>query len=523
MARGWDWGYTLIIVLCFLSITATALTAVEEEIPECSTSRCLSRFSDPPSPANQTIFDSFCRSVVFDDQLDRCLYASCTIREALATKNVIARSCEMPVRNGGTTTRVICSTFGVIALISVAIRLTTQWTRESRFGVDDCLIAIAFIASIPTIAIAFRTTELGVGKDIWIVYANATEILKLWYVGIITYLPVVVITRMSIYVFYLRIFSASTTFRRWVYVLMILNVLAAVLFVFLGIFQCRPISYAWTLWDGQHRGKCLNVRALGVSSGFVNVVFDFVTLVLPMPILLNLNMRIGRKIQVIAMFCVGAFVGIVSTLRVTSLFSFWNTRNFTWDYNPVLYYSGLEIYVGIICACMPAMRQLVEKGSRKLFSEKRAILCFGTTPNNTTSPSSPSKNNKNNKNKNSNRHSRQEAHDSYLRPRPSVKIEILETREVRVTSEYRTLEEQLSQQSDGIAPSNWQTLSTFSSCSSPPVFRTPAEGGGGGGTELDMELDFITAHPDVEKSPVVARQDSVSPSTSPHRGFKAPD
>ena len=191
-------------------------------------------------------------------------------------------------------------------MLSIAIRLTTQWKRESRLGVDDCVIAISGIASIPTLVIAFRTTNLGVGKDIWFVYPNATEILKLWYVGEITYLPVVAITRLSIYMFYLRIFSANTTFRRWVYVLIVLNGTAAVLFFFLCLFQCQPISYAWTLWDGQHQGKCMNVRALGVASGFVNVVFDFVTLVLPMPILVNLNMRIGRKIQVIAMFCVGA-------------------------------------------------------------------------------------------------------------------------------------------------------------------------------------------------------------------------
>lgn len=292
------------------------------------TSSCLDRFPNPPSTINQTIVDSFCSSVVFDKELDDCLYAACTIKQALgeyaadsishfpsqsqptnhmtATKNWIAVGCKMPLRDGGTVTEVICSVFGAIAILSVGIRLATQWSREWKIGIDDCLITISGIASVGTLVVALRTTSLGVGRDLWFVYPNATTILKIWLVGEITYLPIVAITRTSIYFFYLRIFSANLTFRRWVYVFITLNILAATLFFFLCFFQCRPISFSWDFWDGQHQGTCLNVRALVLASGFVNVIFDFSTLLLPMPILLKLNMRIGRKIQVIAMFCVGA-------------------------------------------------------------------------------------------------------------------------------------------------------------------------------------------------------------------------
>ena len=45
-------------------------------------------------------------------------------------------------------------------------------------------------------------------------------------------------------------------------------------------------------------------------------------------------------------------------LRLKWMIQFANTENVTWDYTPVGYWSTLEVHVGIIIACLPALRSL---------------------------------------------------------------------------------------------------------------------------------------------------------------------
>jgi hypothetical protein len=49
-------------------------------------------------------------------------------------------------------------------------------------------------------------------------------------------------------------------------------------------------------------------------------------------------------------------VTVVSGLRLKSLVNFAASNNPTWDQTEVIKWSNIEINVGIICACMPALR-----------------------------------------------------------------------------------------------------------------------------------------------------------------------
>lgn len=66
-------------------------------------------------------------------------------------------------------------------------------------------------------------------------------------------------------------------------------------------------------------------------------------------------------------------VTVVSILRLQSLVSFANSHNPTWDQWDVSNWSTIEINVGIMCACMPAMRVILVRLFPKV---------LGTTTNN---------------------------------------------------------------------------------------------------------------------------------------------
>jgi hypothetical protein len=84
-----------------------------------------------------------------------------------------------------------------------------------------------------------------------------------------------------------------------------LNVGYALAFGLAVIFQCHPLDGAWRSWDGEYRANCVNINYLGWSGAAVNIVFDIITLVLPMHVLSKLTMSLRKKIQILAMFAVG--------------------------------------------------------------------------------------------------------------------------------------------------------------------------------------------------------------------------
>lgn len=114
--------------------------------------------------------------------------------------------------------------------------------------------------------------------------------------------------RMSILFFYLRIFSSSGF--RWVVLAAIAaNVAIGVGFTFADAFQCKPVSYFWNMWDGEHEGSCVSISTITWSHSVLNILLDIATLFMAVWMVKQLKMDLRRKLSVIAMFALGsAFV-----------------------------------------------------------------------------------------------------------------------------------------------------------------------------------------------------------------------
>lgn len=176
----------------------------------------------------------------------------------------------------------------------------------------------------------------------------------------------------SFLLFYLQIFPLPS-FRRVVWACITVNLLATFACCIAAIFVCSPISSAWTRWDGEHEAKCINNSNLVYTHAGMGIVMDLIALALPISQIWRLQMNIRKKIGVSLMFGVGAFVTIVSMLRLKSLVEIQNSQNLTCtllhspqltqtltrvpgDWLEASLWSTIEVEVGLICACMPAIR-----------------------------------------------------------------------------------------------------------------------------------------------------------------------
>lgn len=161
--------------------------------------------------------------------------------------------------------------------------------------------------------------------------------------------------------FYLRIFP-NRSFVYSAYLAMAFVAIPTIVFIFLQIFQCAPVSYIWEGWvDGFGKHQCINVNTLAYAAASFSIAQDFIILVLPLPLLYSLNMGSRSKAGIMIMFSLGIFIMVTSCVRLRYILSFGATTNPCWDYADPLIWTGLEAAVSIIVACLPAIRVLVNR------------------------------------------------------------------------------------------------------------------------------------------------------------------
>lgn len=148
--------------------------------------------------------------------------------------------------------------------VVTAMRLASKFfITNSDFGLDDLFIVLVFLCGVPSSAMNVNgTAGHGEGRDIWTLKPDDITAFGFWfYVLELFYFCQVSLLKMSLLFFYLRIFPAQGP-QKLLWGTVGFNAIFGVFFVFLAAFQCTPVSYFWTSWDGEHEGKWC-VLALG--------------------------------------------------------------------------------------------------------------------------------------------------------------------------------------------------------------------------------------------------------------------
>ncbi|KAK5086256.1 hypothetical protein LTR70_007370 [Exophiala xenobiotica] len=239
----------------------------------------------------------------------------------------------------------------------VAARVTARLPAlDGTFGLDDWFIVAAWVLSMGFTIILNMLSYSGLGKDVWTLrFDNITETLKLFTILEKVYTPTTWFTKISILFLYLRLFP-DHELRRTIKIGLGLCAASLVCLELACIFKCWPISYSWTFWDGEHGGKCTSMSGQGWANASVNMFADIAVLILPLPTIWKLKLPIEKKLGIMAMFSVGLFVTVVSMVRLKTMKYFNFSANASWDFVELSLWSAIEIYVGIMCACMPGMR-----------------------------------------------------------------------------------------------------------------------------------------------------------------------
>ncbi|KAH6687836.1 putative PTH11-type G-protein coupled receptor protein [Plectosphaerella plurivora] len=336
------------------------------KLPSCATPCVLSAAGN--SSCGLTNATCLCQSKVFEASTEACIFSKCSVINSLSSKNLFEITCDRPVRNRSAEyARVNWAMIGLTTVIVFA-RLIYKYLSPLRLGLDDLFAFLAYLAVLPSFAINLAgLIPAGIGRDIWTLTPSQIDAFGFWfYIVEPLYFIQMGLVKMAILFFFLRIFETSGL-EPLLWATVAFNAANTIAFLFPGIFQCTPISYYWYRWQGTYEGTCININAVAWANAIISIVLDLWMLGLPLSKIQSLNLHWWKKMAAGLMFCVGTFVTIISVLRLHSLVLFATSNNPTWDQYGMALWTTLEVPIGIICSCLPAIRQILIKAIPGIF------------------------------------------------------------------------------------------------------------------------------------------------------------
>ncbi|KAI1308252.1 hypothetical protein F5Y03DRAFT_95715 [Xylaria venustula] len=255
--------------------------------------------------------------------------------------------------------------FYILDIAALALRVWARHIKKATWKLSDYAIFIATIFATGYVAICWLTVAKG-----GLGYPNSQVALpqqllvrKAMFAAWILQCSANTFVRLSILDFILQVFFPVKKFRLAVYSFEAATLVYLVAFIIAQFATCRPLRYNWE--PGPDAAKyCGNRNLIYLLNSIFNLVLDIGILILPLPMLWTLQMSARRKIGVTLVFGLGIFVIFSTIWRTYNVAEFsqpLSMLNFTETVVPVTLWSGLEITLGIINACLPVVQPAVNR------------------------------------------------------------------------------------------------------------------------------------------------------------------
>ncbi|KAF2729870.1 hypothetical protein EJ04DRAFT_580293 [Polyplosphaeria fusca] len=263
--------------------------------------------------------------------------------------------------NLGPTVVVVVSVFSAIAFIFVCLRFYARLKVIRNVGLEDYFIAISLAHSLAMAAVQIEGVKWGTGRHTMFLSLNDIQIgLKYFYWSVLAYCNTLTFTKLSILVQYRRIFTVKYM-RLPIYIVMGIIVATGTEVLFSAIFSCVPVDAFWNL-SKRPTARCINTNAFVYTNSALNIVTDVMIASLPIRAIWQLQVVTRQKIALLLILCLGWFVCIISMIRLHSLVEMTNhPEDNSYHSAASVYWSAVEVNLGIVCASAPALKPLVVK------------------------------------------------------------------------------------------------------------------------------------------------------------------
>ncbi|KAK2855697.1 hypothetical protein FQN49_004932 [Arthroderma sp. PD_2] len=276
---------------------------------------------------------------------------------------------ENPSEVQGPAILILTLIFIPLTLAVICARVYTRVWISRSFGIDDILIIAATIAAVAS-GLTTLTAALRLGWDRHVYdvpFDQLTLGLKLLIVVEILFALGSGFTKLSLLCFTRRIMkgSANKSLEYAVILTMVVIGVYTIIFCFVVIFTCSPISDYWTLSAAPQ--NCLNEGAHLRASGVINTLTDLIVVLLPIPTVLSLKLYSRQRLVLALLFCTGFIICIAGVARTFFTYRISRSYDKTWDAYPLFIAATIEMYLGVIAASMPSLKPFFSRFAPTIF------------------------------------------------------------------------------------------------------------------------------------------------------------
>ncbi|KAH7031396.1 uncharacterized protein B0I36DRAFT_323839 [Microdochium trichocladiopsis] len=274
----------------------------------------------------------------------------------------------MATESQGPTVTAVAIAFTVITVVAVSLRVWARIFLVKSFGTDDALICIAATLATAFTVVSILAVGRGLGDHIEEVMARGTAnfmaYMQLVWLSSIFYNATLGFIKISVLALYMRL--GDRMLRRLAMIMIGVITCQAGGNVFACIFQCSPIAAAYDLSIPAESKRCININAFYLANAAVNIFTDLLTYTLPIKLIINLQVSKQQKIGLFVILCLGLFACISSIIRITFIPQMLVNPDATWVISDAMYWSVIEINIGILAASIPSYKTIAKRYAPRL-------------------------------------------------------------------------------------------------------------------------------------------------------------
>ncbi|KAG6354980.1 hypothetical protein INS49_004061 [Diaporthe citri] len=264
-----------------------------------------------------------------------------------------ASACDLSSEDSSMTAVVAGIVSAVFLSALTVVRIAGKRAVRS-WGLDDAFVSISFVLALVTIGLSIYMSYCGLGQHMWNLQdGQVLHVLEALFIATAIFPVLMALIKISIVLLYLDIFpSQGFQTSAWAVVSFIcFSGLGMELF---AIFTCSPVEYSWN--KNIKPGYCISETYPSGMGAIVGVVQDVAVVVLPAVQVRRLQMKTRQKMLVMGLFCLGALGCLAAIARLASIIENRDIIDPTWQYASMGAWSGIELVVVYMGACLPLMR-----------------------------------------------------------------------------------------------------------------------------------------------------------------------
>ncbi|KAI1169503.1 hypothetical protein F4777DRAFT_572916 [Nemania sp. FL0916] len=248
---------------------------------------------------------------------------------------------------------VLCLVAIPITSLVTLLRLLNAARSREKINIEDWFTLVALLSFLFHAGVAlWNVIDLnGTGR-----FGNAAlapwrlvRLAKVGYVQSLNFPVNPTAAKLSLLALYHRIFRVNRIYRKWVWLLAVLQVLWFFAVLIVRILICTPPQ---KLWDPTTPGTCIDPSLLLAAGEAINAAIAFAMVFLAMFMVRSLAMSNTTKWKLRVLFFLGGLTGVIDIILIAT--SYGNIQqNLTY-----LLLLTIQMFVNTICCCAPVYRSI---------------------------------------------------------------------------------------------------------------------------------------------------------------------